>query len=87
MASTAGELFDWLNQFKEDELVAIDEGGLTIVKVADPDNYFELGGIADIEEDEPEVCTCDRPMLSRGLHYVGCADHPLLRKEAPCGDS
>lgn len=47
MAETVREIKDWLNSLTEDELVGIDEGGLTLRVVGRPDVYYEIGGIPE----------------------------------------
>ncbi len=48
MAMRAGELKKWLANISDRALVAIDDGGLTVVLVSDPDgNYIGVGGIPE----------------------------------------
>lgn len=44
MAVRAGVLKDWLRDVLDWDEVAIDEGGLTIYVVDDPEMYYEIGG-------------------------------------------
>lgn len=54
MATTVKELREWLKRFDENELVAIDEGGLTLEAYEeDSDVYLEIGGWP-LEEDDDE---------------------------------
>lgn len=39
-----GEVREWLRDRSDDELIAIDEGGLTLVIVGDDEDYCEIGG-------------------------------------------
>lgn len=51
MAMTVKEIREWLNSLAADELVAVDDGGLTLVVVGDERVYCEVGGIPEEEED------------------------------------
>ena len=51
MAVTKKELIEWLNGLDDDDLVGIDDGGLTLV-VEDKEDYYEIGGIPEQSEDE-----------------------------------
>lgn len=46
------ELERWLATLHAEDWIAIDEGGLTLVCVNDPEAYCEVGGIADTYKDE-----------------------------------
>ena len=51
MASTKAELTNWLATFKDEDLIAIDEGGLALVLVGQENEaYLEIGGIPEDEE-------------------------------------
>ena len=51
MAATKAELADWLGSFEDEDLIAVDEGGLVLVLVSQENEaYFEIGGISDAEE-------------------------------------
>ena len=52
MAMTKAEIVEWLSSFDDDDNVAIDDGGLTLVVIGDPISYLEIGGIRDEEDDE-----------------------------------
>lgn len=60
MAITKKELVDWLAQFNDAELIAVDDGGLTLVVVDDSPHglkvqpELEIGGITN-EEDSEDV--------------------------------
>ena len=47
----ASEVQQWLSNLDPDDLVAIDEGGLTLIVVGRPDQYIEIGGEPDDDED------------------------------------
>ena len=47
MAATCGEIMEWLETLNDDDLVAIDDGGLCLCVVDDPDVYLEVGGIPE----------------------------------------
>lgn len=55
MAENANVLRQWLDMLPEGCSVGIDDGGLTLVCVEDPEIYYEIGGIS--ESDEPK-CEC-----------------------------
>ncbi len=77
MACTVNELLTWLaeNKIKFTDMIAVDEGGLTLVvygpdagleerKNADTDSetcsaYFEIGGV-NVDEDEGPCNRCDK---------------------------
>lgn len=47
------ELIRWLMTFPKAESFAIDDGGLQLVALSDPDTYYnEIGGIP-LDDDEP----------------------------------
>ena len=48
-----GEVRKWLEDFKDDEFIAIDDGGLALVSL-DAKQYCEVGGIP-LEEDEDGI--------------------------------
>lgn len=52
MAITVKELGDWLTTLQDDDLVAIDDGGLVLQSVENPEVYIEIGGIPEEEETE-----------------------------------
>jgi hypothetical protein len=45
MAMTKTEVIDWLQSLDDDDLVAIDDGGLALVLVGNEDCYCEVGGV------------------------------------------
>jgi hypothetical protein len=47
---TVREVAAWLDSLDGEQHVAVDEGGLTLVVVEDPDVYLEVGGLPDEEE-------------------------------------
>lgn len=50
MAMTVEEVMLWLNNWADDALVAIDDGGLALVLVGQEDAaYLEVGGIPEDE--------------------------------------
>lgn len=51
MAMTVREIKEWLNTLQDDDLVGVDEGGLCLELVGDPESYCEIGGIPEEEED------------------------------------
>ena len=51
MAVTIKELREWLDTFEDENMVGVEEGGLTLEVVGLPQAYFEIGGVPE-EEDE-----------------------------------
>lgn len=54
MAATVKEIRDWLNSLLDDDVVGIDEGGLTLVVSPCSVNYtahLEIGGMPEQEND------------------------------------
>ena len=51
--TTVKELRDWLARFGDEEMVGIDEGGLTL-EIVGRAAYFELGGLTEISIDPDE---------------------------------
>lgn len=47
MAIPVREITEWLEGLDEDQLVGVDEDGLTLQAVEDPDIYLEVGGIPE----------------------------------------
>ena len=47
----AGQVREWLAGLNDDTDVAIDDGGLMLVLVDNPDVYLEVGGVPIWEED------------------------------------
>lgn len=50
MAIPIGELKRWLNTLEDTDAIGIDEGGLTLLSVDDPDAYLEIGGMPEGNE-------------------------------------
>lgn len=51
MAMTVGEVKEWLNSLDDDDLVGIDDGGLALVSVNNPEDIFiEIGGVPEEED-------------------------------------
>jgi hypothetical protein len=53
VAATVHEIQDWLSQFDDDEEIGVDDGGLALQLTTDPEQFFEVGGVPEIEELEP----------------------------------
>jgi hypothetical protein len=54
MAVTIKELREWLDNFEDENMVGVEEGGLTLEVVGLPQAYFEIGGSAEeADEDGP----------------------------------
>jgi len=51
MAEKAKDIIRWLKTLPEEEIVGIDEDGLSIITTR-PDVYFEIGGFPEEDEDE-----------------------------------
>lgn len=47
MAMSVGEVREWLETVSKDAEVAVDDGGLTLVVVGNPQIYCEIGGIPE----------------------------------------
>lgn len=57
MAATIKQIREWLDQFPPNWLVAVDEGGLTLVvqgKNKNTEYSYELGGEREKQDDEEE---------------------------------
>jgi hypothetical protein len=50
MAVTIKELRKWLDNFEDDTMVGVEEGGLTLEVVGLPQAYFEIGGSPEEED-------------------------------------
>jgi len=48
MATTIKNLVGWLKQFKEDDVVGIDSGGLTLEIAHKNGIYYEIGGVGEL---------------------------------------
>jgi hypothetical protein len=46
------EVKDWLNTLDDYDGVGVDEGGLCLRSVLEPEVYCEIGGMPEDEEDE-----------------------------------
>lgn len=44
----------WLATLEEDDKVFIDDGGLSLMSVSEPDAYLEVGGESDFEDEDDE---------------------------------
>ncbi len=44
---TRNELIEWLQTFLETEHFAVDDGGLAIAAVSQPESYIEIGGLPE----------------------------------------
>ena len=51
MAVTKKELINWLSDLDDDDLIGIDDGGLTLV-VEGKEDYYEIGGLPEESENE-----------------------------------
>lgn len=73
---TKAELRGWLETLPDDELVYVEEGGLSLRAYASS-AYIEVGGNPDEEEfeEEEERCPCDAG------HPERCPDVGLEEKE------
>lgn len=54
MACTVRELKEALKLLDDDDMIGVDDGGLTLVVVGDPGTFFEIGGIPLDDEDEED---------------------------------
>ena len=58
------DLMAWLASIPDHDLIGIDDGGLMLVHYEDQDNYLELGGIPEEDEDDCNTCAyCDDEIL------------------------
>ena len=51
MAMQVAELREWLATLTDDQLVGVDDGGLCLQVVDDPETYCEIGGLPEDEDD------------------------------------
>jgi hypothetical protein len=56
MSDTVRHVIKWLQILPPDAEVGVDEGGLTLIVVGDPEPYFELGGVPDEDEEDERAC-------------------------------
>lgn len=54
MAMTVREIKEWLDGLEDGRLVGVDDGGLCLEVVGNPETYCEIGGIPDGDDDESE---------------------------------
>lgn len=54
MAMKVSDISDWLNTLDEEDEVGIDEGGLMLVSVSDPETYLEVGGMPEESESQAD---------------------------------
>jgi hypothetical protein len=59
------ELKRWLNTLPEGDAVGIDEGGLQLVSLLQPDVYNEVGGYVSKEEAEDEDAAFDKAQAEK----------------------
>ena len=52
MAEPVKDIIRWLKTLDAKDAVGVDEDGLTLRSVDDPDAYFEIGGLPEEDEDE-----------------------------------
>lgn len=53
MAASVSEIVEWLKTLHPDDEVGIDDGGLALRSMNEPDAYLEIGGMPeDFEGDE-----------------------------------
>lgn len=86
MAMEAKDVKAWLNTIPDDHLVAVDDGGLTLIDCANREVYCEVGGEREDEEPvadprrpgycvQPGATDCDTCSLS---HYGrDCQNNPI----------
>ena len=51
MAMQVVQLREWLATLNDDQLVGVDDGGLCLRVVDDPEPYCEIGGLPEDEDD------------------------------------
>ena len=51
MAMQVKEIVEWLSTLDENDHVGVDDGGLCLCVVEDPEVYCEIGGMPEGEED------------------------------------
>lgn len=85
MSATVKELRDWLNTLDHDDVIGIDDGGLTI-QVVDYDDapaHFELGGVPDLPPTDDDFDENADDYLQRDdLPNADGADRPPYECEA-----
>lgn len=52
MSMPAREVLEWLENLPEDAKVGVDDGGLCLRVVGDEDNYCEIGGLPEDDEED-----------------------------------
>jgi len=52
MSTNVMELRRWLNTLSDLDEVGIDDGGLCLQSVNDPNAYYEVGGLPEDEDEE-----------------------------------
>jgi len=86
MSLSSNDIIQWLNSLPVGTPVCIDEGGLSLQVVNDPDVYLEVGG--QPEEFIPvsnKIIKLRR--LARELHYALCDIHPSWNECESCSET
>jgi hypothetical protein len=52
MAMLVSEIIVWLESLDDDTLIGIDDGGLQLQEATNSENYLEVGGIPDEDEED-----------------------------------
>lgn len=54
MSISVKDLRAWLTTLDDDDEIAVDDGGVTLTSIDDPDAYLEVGGLPIVEDDDTE---------------------------------
>lgn len=71
MAEKASKIVRWLKTLGRNAIIAIDDGGLTLVDI-DSLAYYEIGGIPKERSVAKSACTCSKSLKKLGMHSSGC---------------
>ena len=87
MTIEAKELKEWINSLPSGTSIGIDEGGLTLQVVGNPDVYLEIGGLPD-EENATIYCpVCENVPLDVCPTQACAQWRDTIRERLVAGDS
>lgn len=75
MSLTAKELKEWINSLPSGTSVGIDEGGLTLQVVGNPEVYLEIGGLPEDEDGTIYCQACESDVKDEPHNRTSIADH------------
>lgn len=76
MSISAKELKQWINSLPNNSHVGIDDGGLTLQIIDNPEIYLEIGGLPENDNNATTYCpACETEVKDDAFNRTSLADH------------